>query len=69
MSQEQKTSLLEVIEYAAQKLKIDSKSKLYLKICEAMEQHLVKENDDWLEAAKPQVIIHRVKQDCQACEG
>lgn len=29
----------------------------------------LKDNDDWLEAAKPTLRIHKVKQECLACEG
>jgi hypothetical protein len=80
MTQEMKTSLLEVVDFAASKLKIDSKSKLYLDIQEAIESATIRENqtvgaenahtdDSWLEAAKPVLRIHRAPQECLACEA
>jgi hypothetical protein len=73
MTQEMKTSLLEVVDFAASKLQIDSKSKLFLAVQEAIEQSVSAENaptdDAWLEAAKPVLRIHRAPQECLACEA
>jgi hypothetical protein len=80
MTQEMKTSLLEVIDFAASKLQIDSKSKLFLAVQEAIEQATVSEmetvsaenaptDDSWLEAAKPVLRIHKTLQACISCEG
>ena len=70
MTTETKTAILEVVDHAALKLNLTSKGSLYLAIQEALERHTVPvENDDWLEAAKPQVRIHRAPNDCQACEA
>jgi hypothetical protein len=70
MTQEMKTSLLEVVDFAASKLQIDSKSKLFLAVQEAIERHTVPvDNDDWLEAAKPVLRIHRNLESCEACSA
>lgn len=68
MSQEKKISLLEVVDFAAQKLNITSKGKLYLELQGVLESH-VADDDDWLEAAKPRVVIHKAPNLCLACEG
>ncbi len=70
MTQDMKTSLLEVVDFAASKLQIESKSKLFLAVQEAIERHTVPvDNDDWLEAAKPTIRIHRTLETCVSCEG
>ena len=80
MTQDMKTSLLEVVDFAASKLQIDSKSKLFLAVQEAIERATVSEmetvsaanaptDDSWLEAAKPVLRIHRAPQECLACEA
>ncbi len=70
MTQDMKTSLLEVVDFAASKLQIESKSKLFLAVQEAIERHTVPvDNDDWLEAAKPVLRVHKTLQACISCEG
>lgn len=70
MTLETKTALLEVVDFAAEKLNIESKGKLWLAIQEAIERHTVPvDNDDWLEAAKPTIRIHRTLETCVSCEG
>lgn len=36
---------------------------------ETVAENATVDNDDWLEAAKPQVRIHKVKEICISCEG
>ena len=80
MPNETKTALLEVVDYAATKLNIESKGKLWLAIKEAIEQATVSEmetvsaenaptDDSWLESAKPVLRIHRNLESCEACSA
>lgn len=66
MTLETKTAIIDVVEYAASKLNV-KKGPAYNAIKEAIESNV--ESDDWLEAAKPQVRIHRAPQECLACEA
>jgi len=62
-------SLYEVVDFAALKLKIDSKSKLFLAIKEAIESNVV-QDDSWLEAAKPVLRVHRKPfVECESCSA
>ena len=69
MPYETKKSLLEVVDFAATKLDITSKGSLYLAIQAAIESHTKTQNDDWLEAAKPTLRIHRTLEACESCQG
>lgn len=67
MSDKEKTALIEAVEFVASKLNV-KKGETYNKIKEVIEEQ-VKDSDDWLEAAKPQVRIHKAPIECLACEA
>jgi predicted DNA-binding protein len=64
MTQDMKTRLLAAVDLIAPQ----NKGSLYLKVKEVIEKH-IEEESNWLEAAKPQVRIHRSNEACVACEG
>ena len=60
MTQSEKMLTLDFIDHLGIK---NNRSKLFMII-----ENIVEE-EDWLEAAKPVVRIHKVIHDCAACEG